>query len=55
MREREIGDEDDNSMEDTSGDEKSEGQLAALGLEDLVSVLLPTGLGLIPAGSGMYN
>jgi len=54
-RKREIGDEDENDMEVTSGYEKSGVQLAWLGLEDLVSVLLPAGSGLVPAVSGMVN
>jgi hypothetical protein len=37
-REREMGDEDRNDMEDMSGFEKLGVQLARLGLEDLVSV-----------------
>jgi len=54
-RKREMGDEDENDMEDTSGYEKSWVRLAWLGLEDLVSVLLPAGSGLVPAVSGMGN
>ena len=50
-----MGDEDEHDMEDTSGYEISGVRLASLGLEDLVSVLLPTGLGLVPAVSGMVN
>jgi len=38
MRKREMGDKDDNDMEDTSGPEKSGVWLAWLGLENLVSV-----------------
>jgi hypothetical protein len=37
------GDEGENNMEDTSGDEKSEERLARSGCEDLVSVELHTG------------
>jgi hypothetical protein len=37
-RMREMGDEDDNNMEDTSGYEKSGVRLACLGLEDLIVV-----------------
>jgi len=37
-RKREIGDEDENDMEDTSGYEESGVRLAWLGFEDLVSV-----------------
>jgi len=54
-RKREMGDEDENDMEDPSGPEKSGVQLAWLGLDDLVSVLLPAGAGLVPAVSGMVN
>ena len=54
-RKREMGDDDGNDMEDTSGNEKSGVRLAWLGWEDLVSVLLPAGLGLVPAVSGMVN
>jgi len=54
-RRREMGDEDENDTEDTSGYEKSEVQLAWLGLEDVVSVLLPTGSGLVPAVSRKVN
>ena len=38
-RKREMGDEDENNVEDTSGSEISAVQLARLGREDLVSVL----------------
>jgi len=54
-RKRDMGDEDGNDMEDTSGYEKSEVRLARLGLEDRVTVLLPGGSGLVPAVSGMVN
>jgi len=54
-RKREMGDEDENDMEDTSVDEKSGVRLAWLGWEDLVSVLVRAGSGLIPAISGMVN
>jgi len=54
-RKREMGDEDENDMEDTSGYEKSGVRLAWLGIEDLVSVWLPAGSGLVPAVSGMIN
>jgi hypothetical protein len=50
-----MGDEDENDMEDMSGYEKSGPELAGLGLEAIVSVLLPAGSGLIPAISGMVN
>jgi len=55
MRKREMGDEDENDVEDMSGYEKSGVQLAGLGWEDLVSLLLHAGSGLIPAVSGMVN
>jgi len=42
-RKREMGDEDQNDVEDTSGPEKSGVLLAWLGLQDPVSVLLPAG------------
>jgi len=54
-RKREMGDEDENDMEDRSGYEKSGVRLAWLGLEDLVSVLLPAKSRLVPAVSGMVN
>jgi len=54
-RNREMGDEDENDMEDTSGYEKSGVRLASLGWEDHGSVLVHAGLGLIPAISGMVN
>jgi len=54
-RKREMGDEDENDMEDTSGYDKSGVRLAWLGLKDLVSVLLAAGSGLVPAVSGMVN
>jgi len=54
-RKREMGDEVENDMEDTSGYEKSGEWLAWSGLEDLVSVFLPARSGLIPAVSGMVN
>jgi len=50
-----LGDEDGNDMEDTSGYEKSGVRLAWLGLADLVSVLLPARLGVVPAILGMVN
>ena len=55
MRKRQMGDEVENNMEATSRPEKSGVQLAWLGSEDLVSVLLPAGSGLVPAVSGMVN
>ena len=54
-RKREMGDEDENDMEDTSSYGKAGVRLAWWGLEDLVSVLLPAGLGLVSAVSGMVN
>ena len=54
-RKREMGEEDENDMEDTSGYEKSGVRLAWLGWEDLVSVILHAGSGLVPAVSGMVN
>jgi len=54
-RMREMGDEDEHDMESTSGYEKSWVWLARLGLEDLVSVLLPAGSGPVPAALGMVN
>ena len=54
-RKREMGDEDENDVEDRSGYEKSGLRLACLGWEDLVSVLLHAGSGLVPAISGMVN
>jgi len=55
MRKKEMGDGDDNDMEDMRGYEESGVWLARLGLEDLVSVLWPTGSELVPAVSGMVN
>jgi len=55
MRKREMGDEDENDVEDTRRYEKSGVRLAWLGLEDLVSVWLPAGSGLVLAVSGMVN
>jgi hypothetical protein len=43
------------NMEYTSGYEKSGVRLACLGLENLVSVFLPAGLGVVSAVSGMVN
>jgi len=54
-RKREMGDEIENDMEDTSGYEKSGVRLASLGWEDLVSVLVRARSGLVPAVSGMVN
>jgi len=54
-RKREMGDEDENDMKDTSRPDKSGVWLAWFELEDLVSLLVPAGLGLIPAVLGMVN
>jgi len=54
-RKREIGNEDENDMEDTSRYEKSGVRLAWLGWEDLLLVLVCTGSGLESAISGMVN
>ena len=54
-RKREIGDEDENDMENTIGYEKSGVLLACLGSEDLVSVFLSAGSGLVPAVSAMVT
>jgi hypothetical protein len=50
-----MGDGDENQMEDPSGYEKSEVELAYLGVEVVVSVLIPAGLGRVRAVSGMVN
>ena len=55
MRKRDMGDEDENDVEDSSGYEQSGVQLAWSGREDLVPVLLHAGSGLVPAVSGMVN
>jgi hypothetical protein len=52
-REREMGDEEGNEVEDTSGYEKTVVRLAWLGLEDLVSVCLLAGSGVVPAVPGI--
>jgi len=44
---REMGDEDENNMENTSVPEKSWVLLARLGFADLVLVLLPAVLGMV--------
>jgi len=54
-RKREMGDEDEKDMEDTSGEENSGVRLASLGWADLVSVLVRAGSGLVPAVSGMVD
>ena len=51
----EIGDKDENDMEDTSGPEKPGVRLDWLGSEDVISVLLPSGSELVPAISRMVN
>jgi hypothetical protein len=43
MRKREMCDEDENDVEDTTGYEKSGVRLASSGREDFVSVFLHTG------------
>jgi len=50
-----MGDEDENDMEDTSGYDKLGVRLARLGWEDLVSVLLHAGSGLVAAVLGIVN
>jgi len=50
-----MWDEDEKDVEDTSGYEESGGRLACLGWEDLVSVLLHAGSGLVPAISAIVN
>jgi len=55
MRRREMGDENENDMEDLTGYEQSGVRLAWLSLENFVSVLLPTGSGLVPAVLGIDN
>jgi hypothetical protein len=54
-RNREMGDEDENDIENTSGYEKAAVQLASLGLEYRVSGILCTRSGLVPAVTGMVN
>jgi hypothetical protein len=54
-RKRHMGDEDENHTEDTNGYDKSQVRLARLGLNNLVSLFLHAGSGLIPAVSGMVN
>jgi len=54
-RKREMGDEDENDIEDTSGYEKSGVQLAWLGREDLVLVLVCAWSGLVAPVSGMVS
>jgi len=54
-REREMGDEDGNDMEDMSGYEKSGVRPASFSLEHLVSVFLLAGSEVVPAVSVMEN
>jgi len=53
-QEQEMRDDANNTV-DASGFEKSGVQLAWLGLEDLVNVFLPSGLGVVPAVLGMVQ
>jgi hypothetical protein len=53
--EREMGDEDENDMEDTSGYGKSGVRLASFGLRDLILVFLTAGSEVIPAVSRIIN
>jgi len=54
-RKREMGDENENDMQDTSRYEKSGVRLASLGWDGLLSVLVHTGSGRVPAVSGIVN
>jgi len=54
-RKREMGDKDENNMEDTSSYEKSGVQHTWLRLEDHVLVLLPARSGLVAAVTRMVN
>jgi len=54
-RKREIRDDDEDDIEDTSGYDKSGVRLDWLGGEDHVLVLVPAGSGLTPAAAGMVN
>jgi len=49
------GDEDEHNVEDMSGYEKSGVQLAWLGWEELIMMILNAGSGLVPTLSGMVN
>jgi hypothetical protein len=49
------GDDDENDVEDTSGYLKYGVRLARLGWDDLISVKLHAGSGLVLAESGMVN
>jgi len=55
MGKRQMRDEDENNVEDTSGYEKSGVRIAWLGWEDLVWVWLPAGSGIVPAVWGMVS
>jgi len=55
MRKTDKGDEDENNVEDMSRFQKSGVQLAWLDWENLVSVLLHAGSGLVPTVLGMVN
>jgi len=55
MSKRGMGDEDEYDVENTSGYERSRVQHARLGWEDLVSMKLHTGSGLVPAVSEMVK
>ena len=54
-RMREMADEDEHNMEDTSGYDESGEWLDSFGLEHLVSVLLPARSGLVLPVSGMVK
>jgi len=55
MRQGELGDEDENNVEDMSGYEKSGVWLAWLSLEDHIWVFVYAGSGVVPAVSGTDN
>jgi hypothetical protein len=54
-RTREMEDEDENNGEDTSGYEKSGVRRTGLDWDELVSLKLHAGSGLVPAVLGMVN
>jgi hypothetical protein len=54
-RKREIGEEDESNMEDTSSYDRSGVRLTYVDLENFLSVLLSTGPELVPAVSAMVN
>jgi len=54
-RKREMGDADENNMEDPSQYDKSGVRLVWLYVEDIVSVLFEARLRMVPAISGMVN